>query len=618
MIIQPRSLRRASYVTWLLMIVGFGTIQVGRSADTLVTPGATPEAQSMLAYFSSIYGKKILSGQHEGWRSPNKLGFDLNHIKTHAGKLPAVLSIDVAAYSRPRQITRHEMVSQVVDWYSNRNGIVSICWHWNAPMKERAFYTKETSFSATRGTTKGTPEYEALLKDVDTVAAELKLLRDARVPVMWRPLHEANGRWFWWGAEGPEPFKELWRIMFDRLVNQHKLNNLIWVFSPGASIDLADWYPGDEYVDLIGQDHYPMDNNNGPARDIFDELVALTAGNKLVALSENGPIPDPDRLVSERAGWLFFTTWSGQTLLEKNTPQQIKAAYNHPYVINLGDLGDFKHQPFKPAGVAARLGFPATPGDVAVGGLRRRPVTVAVRDAEGGTVRSNNIMVTLTLADNPAGGRLSGTLIASTVNGIATFRDARIDKSGRYTFKATAGGLGSASSPAFEVGPGAGIVRESSSSVGGTNQSVRLQITKAFETPVVMATNFNGSFRGYLLPPTTGAYRFWMANDGVSELWLSTDGAPANKVKIVEVLATTPYCKWPHTHETASATVKLVAGNRYYLEVNQKQAAGSAHLSVRWQLPNGLEQRPIPGARLAPFETEDATERMNQSEKNSP
>ncbi|MFO1514357.1 MAG: glycosyl hydrolase [Verrucomicrobiota bacterium] len=613
---EPLSLRRASHGLSLVMVVVLGT-SAARAVDTLVTPGAATEAQSLLAYFSDIYGKNILSGQHEGWRGANELGADLNHIKTHTGKLPAVLSIDVASYIRPRQITRHELVNQVVDWYSNRNGVVSICWHWNAPMKERAFYTKETSFSPARGATRGTPEYEALLKDMDVVAGELKLLRDAHVPVMWRPFHEANGRWFWWGAQGPEPFKQLWRIMFDHLVNQHQLNNLIWVFSPGASIDLADWYPGDEYVDIIGQDHYPMDNNNGPARDIFDELVALTAGNKLVALSENGPIPNPERLVSEKAGWLFFTTWSGQMLVEKNTPEQLKSAYNHPYVRNLGDLGDFKSHAFKSAGVAAKLGFPATPSDVAVGGVRRRPVTVAVQDAEGNTVRTNNIKITLTLGDNLAGGKLSGALVAVAVNGIATFPDVRIDQAGRYTFKATAGQLESAVSPFFEVGPGAGILQEFRNNGDGTNHLTRALITKAFETPVVMATNFTAEFRGCLWPPTTGDYRFWLANDGVSELWLSTDGTPANKVKITEIVASTPYVKWPHTHEAGSRPVKLEAGKRYYLEVKQKQAAGSAHLSVRWQLPNGIQERPIPGSRLAPLESFATARKSSQTEANS-
>ena len=64
------------------------------------------------------------------------------------------------------------------------------------------------------------------------------------VPVLWRPLHEANGRWFWWGAKGPEPLRKLWQMMFVNFTAKHRLNNLIWVFSPGAETDLADWYPG--------------------------------------------------------------------------------------------------------------------------------------------------------------------------------------------------------------------------------------------------------------------------------------------------------------------------------------------------------------------------------------
>ena len=82
-------------------------------------------------------------------------------------------------------------------------------------------------------------------------------------------------------------------------------------------------------------------------------------------------------------------------------------------------------------------------------------------------------------------------------------------------------------------------------------------------------------------------------------MWLSTDATPANKAKLVEIRGDTPYSKWPHTHEAASPAIRLIAGQRYYLEVLQRQRAGSAHLSVRWRLPDGKEERPIPAARLA-------------------
>ena len=582
-------------------------------ADTPVTPNASPQVQSLLAYFSDIYGKKIISGQQEGWRGTNDLCFELNYLTNTTGKLPALLAMDLSGYTGPSRghDTNHTLARHAIDWYQTRHGIVEFCWHWRAPMNEPAFYTKDTTFDLARGLTEGTPENEALLRDLDKIAGELEVLRDAHVQVLWRPLHEANGRWFWWGAQGPEPLRKLWRLMFENFTAKHKLNNLIWVFSPGAETDLADWYPGDAYVDIIGQDHYPMDGNHGTAKDIFDELTAFGRRQKLIALGENGPIPDVNGLVREKAGWLFFTTWSGPVLTEKNSPEQLREWFNNPYVLNLGDLPDFDHYPFQPAGPAVRLGFAAAPGDVAVGGLRRLPVTVAVQDKTGRTVRTGTFTVTLALEKTSPGGALSGTLTATTVNGIATFPDLKINKAGdHYTFIAKTDGLRSAASPAFQVGPGAGIARDWWTNLKDVNltdldnlaepPTGREILGKAFETPVSVATNFEARYQGFLIPPITGTYKFWIANESVSELWLSADATPSKKTKIAEVTRSTPYRKWPHTHEAESISVTLEAGKRYYLEALQQQQSGSTQLAVRWQLPNGVEERPIPGWRLVP------------------
>jgi len=597
----------------LAMVSMLALAGVAFGADTPVTPNASPEAQSMLAWFSDIYGKKIISGQQEGRPGTDEFCFELNYLTNTTGKLPALLAMDLISYTdnSPRRDTSHQLARHAIDWYQNRHGLVEFCWHWRSPMNGNEIYTKDTTFDLARGVTPGTPENEALLRDLDKIAAELEVLRDARVPVLWRPLHEANGRWFWWGAQGPEPFKQLWRLMFEKFTVQYKLNNLIWVFSPGAETDLADWYPGDAYVDIIGQDHYPMDGNHGTAKDVFDELTAFSRGQKLIALGENGPIPDVNRLVSEKAGWLFFTTWSGPMLTEKNSPEQLCEWFNNPYMLNLGGLPDLGHYPFSPAGPAVRLGFSPVPGDVAVSGVRRLPLTVAVQDKSGRTVRAGTHTVTLTLKKTSSGGALSGTLTAATVNGIATFPDLKIDKAGsHYTLIAKAGGLRSATSPVFRVGPGAGIARDWWTNIKDTNLTKldfsaspptgREILGRAFETPMKMATNFAARYQGFLIPPITGSYKFWIANESVSELWLSTGAMPANKIKIAEVSSDTPYSKWPHTHEAESVPVNLEAGRRYYLEVWQRQKSGSTQLAVRWRLPNGVEERPMPACRLMP------------------
>ena len=169
--------------------------------------------------------------------------------------------------------------------------------------------------------------------------------------------------------------------------------------------------------------------------------------------------------------------------------------------------------------------------------------------------------------------------------------------------------MAGAASPAFSVGPGAGILREWWTSQAGKRladlanladpPAGREILGKAFEVPVNTVTNFSARCRGYLLPPLTGSYVFWVASEVASELWLSTNQTSTAKVRIAAVTGQTPYVKWPHTHEVQSAPVSLTAGQRYYLEVLQKPGAGATQLCIRWRLPNGVEQSPIPGARLA-------------------
>jgi len=231
--------------------------------------------------------------------------------------------------------------------------------------------------------------------------------------------------------------------------------------------------------------------------------------------------------------------------------------------------------------------------------------------------------VSLDLGGNADGARLEGALTVKTVNGIASFPDVKMDRDGAYTLSAKAEGLRSAQSERFQVGPGGGIEREWWSQVGNAGLSEigdfarepagRETLSRGFETPVLMATNFAARFRGYLLPPATGRYVFWIANESFSELWLSTDDTAANKVRIAEVTGKSPYTKWPHTHEVESVPVTLEAGKRYYLEVRQKQGEGSTQITVRWRLPNGVEERPIPGCRLGSLRDPQPRRKLTQN-----
>ena len=170
------------------------------------------------------------------------------------------------------------------------------------PNKDYAFYKADTEFDATNATVEGTWENKVFTEDLKNAAAYLKLLRDADIPVLWRPFHEAAGGWFWWGKDAAS-FKSLWIAMFNYFKTEG-LDNLIWVWTTEGND--ADWYPGDQYVDIVGRDVY-----NKETADCVSAYTSIAEnyGNKIVSLSECGTVG----LISEQwasgARWSWFMPW---------------------------------------------------------------------------------------------------------------------------------------------------------------------------------------------------------------------------------------------------------------------------------------------------------------------
>ncbi|WP_263576162.1 glycosyl hydrolase [Paenibacillus terricola] len=305
----------------------------------LVNPNATTKTKALMSYFVNHYGKNILSGQ--------QTLEDAEWIKEQTGKYPAILSTDMMDYSpsRVEHGTSSTEVDKAIQWARN-GGIVSFVWHWNAPTglydipgKEwwRGFYTDATSFDVQYALKHPhSKDYKLMVRDIDAIAVQLKKLQDAHIPVLWRPLHEAEGGWFWWGAKGPESAKQLYRLMYDRLTNYHQLNNLIWVWNS----EQPEWYPGDDVVDIASVDVYNEAGNYGPSIAKYDSLVSLVQDKKMAALPENGPIPDPEQLQLYAAHWLFFSTWTGDYIRDGkyNTLEHIQEVYNSDYVITRDEL----------------------------------------------------------------------------------------------------------------------------------------------------------------------------------------------------------------------------------------------------------------------------------------
>jgi mannan endo-1,4-beta-mannosidase len=315
-------------------------------AEELVTATPSEEADSIYRFLTKVYGKVILSGQYGA-------ATEFDKISSISGKTPLIRGFDFMDYSpsRVEHGTTSNETDNAITWHQQK-GLVTFSWHWNAPKdlidqpgKEwwRGFYTEATTFDVTKAMNNtSSEEYTLIIRDIDAIAVQLQLLEDAKVPVLWRPLHEAEGKWFWWGAKGPEACKWLWKLVFDRLVNHHQLHNLIWVWTSTGVPDALNWYPGDQYVDIIGADIYLPAGNYSSSFVTFDNMAALYEGRKIITLSENGPIPNPESLFVEGAAWSWFNTWSGEFIMNgvHNTTTHINTVYNHDYVITKDELND--------------------------------------------------------------------------------------------------------------------------------------------------------------------------------------------------------------------------------------------------------------------------------------
>ncbi len=304
-----------------------------------MTPNPSAEARRLLSYLQSIQGKRVLAGHHVMYGSMKDR--DLAFIVGTTGKFPALIEFEGGIFARKYHedynSVQRQLVSDAVAYW-NAGGVVAICWHWGNPLKPRNTYENtKVEFDLEAALTEGTPEHAAMLKDLDVTAQMLKELRDAHVPVLWRPLHEICGGWFWWGMQGKEKAQELWKFIFEYYTQHHQLDNLIWVYSASQEMR-TDWFPGPQYADVIGVDIYRQGQQD--ERQGFDRMNSI-AENKPVALSECDIIPDPDVMKQRGFLWNWVTTWHSR-YLRKNPPDVLKSFYQHELVITRDELPDLR------------------------------------------------------------------------------------------------------------------------------------------------------------------------------------------------------------------------------------------------------------------------------------
>ncbi|WP_339727661.1 glycosyl hydrolase [Maribacter stanieri] len=304
-----------------------------------VNEDASKEAKMLLEYIYSL-NDNILSGQHSYNEKPSSYYEIAEEI---SGKEPALWGTDF--YWNGKEDPGNRIVQEAILKH-NKGSIITLMWHVGQPKDDSPFSWRESVQGKISDQdwkdllTPGTSLYQKWIIQVDQIAVHLKKLQENKIPVLWRPYHEMNGVWFWWGnKKGQDGFVKLWKQLYDRLVKHHQLNNLIWVWNangprdiPGdEAYDYEDFFPGMEYVDILATDVYHGDYEQ---KD-YNQLVNLAKG-KPIALGEVGQLPKPIILESQPK-WSWFMVWSNW-IETANSPERVNEIYKYEKTITKDEI----------------------------------------------------------------------------------------------------------------------------------------------------------------------------------------------------------------------------------------------------------------------------------------
>ncbi|SFG33582.1 glycoside hydrolase family 26 protein [Prevotella sp. KH2C16] len=254
---------------------------------------------------------------------PALMGFELGHLEQGKEK-----SLDQVPFPRIREEVKRQ---------HERGGIIEISWHPDNPVTGKSAW--DPSGFPVREILAGGSQHAKFNTWLKRIAEFLSSLRDKDgklIPVVFRPWHEMGGGWFWWGSKSctPEEFKQLFVYTHDVFTRQYKLDNLVWGYSPNAGDeDFLKYYPGDEYVDLMGFDLYDFEADNAKYQgNLKRELTRLAKvgkeHKKLIALTETGAQQLPDENWFSQVFWPVAREYSfSYVLFWRNAWDQHKETY---------------------------------------------------------------------------------------------------------------------------------------------------------------------------------------------------------------------------------------------------------------------------------------------------
>jgi mannan endo-1,4-beta-mannosidase len=273
----------------VFLVILLSVVTSGRAANATAPsdPELNQRGRAILAWFQQLQASpelKLVSGQFAGWSGSASID-ELGTIQRATGRWPVMIGLDYCGWNEGEAMIDVRQPNQLAREYWQAGGLVNLSWHAPNPANPKGGGLRDQGVNLRNLLTPGVT-HDRWMQALDQIAEGLLELQKAGVVVIWRPLHEMNGGWFWWGAKEPADFIAVWRHMFDYLTHTKKLHNLIWAYSPNHGQKPADvYYPGDAYADLVGLDAY-TDHINPKKIVGFDRYTGI---RKPVGLTEFGP-----------------------------------------------------------------------------------------------------------------------------------------------------------------------------------------------------------------------------------------------------------------------------------------------------------------------------------------
>lgn len=305
------------------------------ASNNLSNKDAGESAKELMSFLTENYGKYTITGQY----ASDETNKELDMVYQTTGKYP-VIRFSAMHNSGSSFDSTFKDIDACAEWYIN-GGIVGLMWYWEAPSKKKpSVYAKDTDFKLADAVTdidianlsqeeirglygegKISEQCYGLILDLDNMAGQLMSLKNKGVPVLWRPLHEASGDWFWWGNGSVRNYKWLWNLMYTRYTEYFQLDNLIWVWNGQNDKTLVD----KDTFDIASLDIYlDPDKEFGSRYEQFLALRNIVGKDKLIALSECSSIPDTDMAFRDNSVWSFFGLWYGD-YLNQYTAEEVSA-----------------------------------------------------------------------------------------------------------------------------------------------------------------------------------------------------------------------------------------------------------------------------------------------------